>query len=358
MSDEASRGKNQKNKEYQYKSFITFTANYLVMKVVVISIGILLSFSTFCKGNTGKFDFYGKDDSTKFNSLMAGFDYSSNSSSYGRFGSVKQPSYSSYVSFFSSRNFNLGVSGMAIDNTDSTATKFTYQYSLTAGYDLELGKLFTLSTLYSHNIYSKNSYSLNSIYNNEIMGGIDFNWKSVYANSSVYFLMGDKNEWMNSFNAGFNVNINNVFFKGHSISIMPDVNAIMSNQQYYNQYAYKTYWYLVLIAKRRPDITIQKLYNNPEQFPSLWSFLNNPKYPRRLKEFSQLDRDLIISDLFNVKSAYNLSSISFTLPIYYNIGNFSMNFVYSATFPMNLPEYLDNSTIHYFSAGLTYSFIL
>lgn len=319
------------------------------MKTVYSILSGLFIFSIICRA--------GSEDSTKINSVITGFDYSSNTSSFGRFSSViRQPSYSAYSSFYSQYGFNLGFSGIAIDNTDSTATKFTQQYNLSAGYDLDFGKYFSLSVLYTHFFYSRNSFSLNSIYKDELSTGLNLNWGKFYTNASLYYMWGDRNEIMNSVNAGVNLDIKDVFIKGHSISISPDLSAMWSNQDYYNQYAFKTYWYLYLLAQRRPELSIQKLYNSPELYPRLWNFLNN--HPKKLKEFSRLDKDLIISELFRVNSKYNLSSVSCTIPVYYNAGNFSLNITYSITFPINVPEYLDNSAIHHFSAGLMYSFSL
>ncbi len=319
------------------------------MKLVYFIISGLFVFSIICRA--------GSEDSTKINSLITGFDFSSNTSSFGRFNSsIQQPSYSLYASFFSKKGFNLGVSGYTIGNTDSTATEFTQQVNLNLGYDLNFGNYFSLSASYTHFLYSKNSFSLNSIYKDEFSTGLDFNKGKFYSNASIYYLTGDRNEFMNSASLGFNFDIQNVFFKNHSISISPDLSAIWSNQDYYNQYAFKTYWYLYLFAQRRPPLTVQKLYDNPELFSRLWNFLNNR--PGKLKEFSKLDKDLVISDLFKVQSKYNLSSVSFSLPVYYNIGNFSVNIIYSVTLPMNVPDYLDNAAIHNFSAGLIYNFLL
>ncbi len=319
------------------------------MKTVYLILSGLFIFSMICRA--------GSEDSTKFNSVITGFDYSSNTSSFGRFSSViRQPSYSAYSSFYSQYGFNLGFSGIAIDNTDSTATKFTQQYNLSAGYDLDFGKYFSLSVLYTHFFYSRNSFSLNSIYKDELSTGLNLNWGKFYTNASLYYMWGDRNEIMNSVNAGVNFDIKDAFIKGHSISISPDLSAMWSNQDYYNQYAFRTYWYLYYYAQKLPALMIQKLYDNPEQYPKLWNFLNNR--PRKLKEFSQLDKDLLISELFKVQSKYNLSSFSFSLPVYYNMGNFSVSFTYSATLPLNVPEYLDNSPFHSFSAGLMYSFAL
>lgn len=297
------------------------------------------------------------EDSIKFNAIISGFDYSNNTSSFGRYNSaIQQPSYSLYASFFSKKGFNVGVSGYTIGNTDSTATKFTQQCNLNLGYDLDLSDFFSLSMSYTHFLYSKNSFSLNSIYRNEFSTGINFNRGKFYNNASIYYLSGNRNEIMNTVNFGFNFDFKNIFLKNHTISISPDIGAIWSNQDYYNQYAYKNYWYLYPYALRKPFLTIQKLYENPELYPKLWNFLNNR--PRRFKEFSNLDKNLIISELFQVKSKYTLSSVSFSLPVYYNVGNFSVNLTYSVTLPLNVPDYLDNSTIHNFSAGVMYNFVL
>ena len=296
-------------------------------------------------------------DSTKFNSILVGTEYSSKTSSFGRFSSItKQPSYSGFASLYLKNGLNFSTSSLAIDNSDSTATNFTYEYDLNLGYDLSLGKYLIASANYTHFFYSENSNLLKSLYNHNISMGISYNKGKLYANLGGDYLKGNYNEWMNSANLGLNFEIKNVFFKDHSISISPVAGIIMANHKYYNQYAYQNYRYLFRLANRFPNMTIQDLYDSPSNYQFLLQQLL--KAPRVLKNFRELDKDLVISDLFKAKNKYGLSSVSVVLPVYYNIGNLSLNISYSVTFPVNLPEYMDNSPVGYFSAGIYYSFIL
>lgn len=296
-------------------------------------------------------------DSSKFNSLMLGADYSSNTSTFGRFSSLsQQPSYSAYASYYSQYGFSLGLSSVAIANSDSFATNFSYEYDLNLGYDYLLGKYFTASTTYNHFFYSSNSNSLKSLYTDEFYLGLKYNSKRMFGSIGGYYLMGDYNEWMNDAHAGLNFEIKNVFFRNHSIAISPEIGTILSNQKYYNQYAYQNYWYLFRTAVQYPELTVGELRNSPGKYPLNWYLLR--RKPQIWKNFKDLDQDLVISELFTAKSKFNFSSVSFTLPIYYNVGNFSINLSYTVSVPLNIPEYMDQTALSYFSAGIYYSFIL
>lgn len=296
-------------------------------------------------------------DTTQFSSVMVGADYTSNMSSHGRFSEIaKQPSFSGYAAYYSKFGFNAGITSIAIGNSDSSATEYTSEYDFNLGYELKMGKLFTASASYSHFLYSKNSFSINSIYTDECQLGINLLSKWMTANVSGYYLIGDYNEWMGSAQVGSNLQIKDVFFKNHFLTIAPQVMNTLGNQKYYNQYAYQTYWYLYPIAKLYPNITIQDLYAHQAKYPRMWRYLN--RHPKVLQQFKTLDKTLIITDLFKAENKFNLSSLNLSIPLYYTMGNFTINLAYSLTIPLNVPEYFDNSVINYYSAGLSYTFDL
>lgn len=286
---------------------------------------------------------------------MVGLDYSGNTSSFGRYsGLAKQPSFSGYSLFYSKYGLYAGLSSMMIGNSDSTATAYTNQYDINLGYDQEVGKFLTLSAAYSHFFYSRNSYSIQSLYKNEFQMGVNLNVGNAYSNISAYYLTGDFNEWMGSGQLGYNFEWANVFFKDHTLSISPEVGIMMGNQKYYNQYAYRNYWYFYKIAQRFPTLTAGDLIESPGNYPGMWKFLN--KFPPFRENFYKLDRDVVLWDLFQTENKFNVSSISMTLPVYYTLGNFMLNLSYSLSIPLNLPEYMDDSAISYFSAGISYTF--
>lgn len=296
-----------------------------------------------------------KKDSTKFSSIMGGIDFSGNTSTFGHFsGITKQPSFTGYATFFSKYGFNAGVNAMGIANSDTTATNSTYEYDLNLGYSLPLGKHFTISADYSHFFYSHNSNLPKSTYQNLFDLSIGFKLKGLSVNVMGYYLNGDNNEWLNSFQVEYDIEIENFLFTDNSLTISPELGAMFSNQSYYNQDAYKTYWYLAGVALRNPTLTAGELNDHLNRYPVVKRRLS--KYPKLQKSFDNLNNDQVISDLFKATNEYNLSSVSFNLPVYYSFGNFMLNAGYSITFPLNLPEYLDDSAVQYFSAGIVYTF--
>jgi len=299
------------------------------------------------------------DTTLRFNTLMTGIDYTSNTSAFGRFsGLAKQPSYSGYLLYYLKNGLNFGISPLALGNSDSSATKYTMEYDFNIGYDWKINKYFSISPAYTYYLSSKDSYSLKSLYNQSIQLGLNFTSNYFYANSSVYYLMGNYKEWMNTGLAGGNFQFNKKKKKNHFLTVTPEISYTMSNLDYYNQSAYKTYWYLYLYSgyQKNPTLRIEDLDPNLIQYKRIWRILNN--FPQVYKNFMKLDKDLLIADLFKAEKKFNLSSIGINIPVAYTIRNFSISFTYSIIFPINLPEYLDDSPVNYFSTGISYMFSL
>lgn len=296
-------------------------------------------------------DFQTEKDSLSTHTIISGFDFSSNTSTFGRFSSVSsQPSYSAYATYFTPFGLNAGISAIALDNSDTTATKFSYEYDLTLGYELALTKRFKTSLNYTHFFYSANSNSVKSLYNDLFQLNLDYNLSKFYTTASVYYVTGSYNELMASLEAGYNFEFADVLFRNSNLSISPAVSTMAGNQEYYSEYAYKTYWYLYLYAQKYPNYTVNDLY---EKSPRVLERIQNR--PWRWKNFKKLDGDLVISSLFEADKKFTLSSATFNLPVYYSVGNFMFNISYSLTFPLNVPSYLDDSPVHYISAGIAYS---
>lgn len=292
-----------------------------------------------------------EQDSLQSNTIISGFDFSSNTSTFGRFSGVSnQPSYSAYATYFTPFGLNAGISAIALNNSDTTASKFSYEYDLTLGYDLTLTKYLATSVNYTHFIYSANSNSVKSLYSDLFQLNLDFTLSKFYTTASVYYVTGTYNEVMTSLEAGYNFEFTDVLIKNSNFSISPSISAMAGNQEYYSEYAYKTYWYLYLYAQKYPDYTVNDLRTNS---PRVLERIQNR--PWRWKNFQKLDGDLVISSLFEAEKKFTLTSATFNLPVYYSVGNFMFNVSYSITFPLNLPSYLDDSPVQYISAGIAYS---
>lgn len=296
-------------------------------------------------------------DSTKFNSLLTSFDYSTNTSTFGRISSIStQPSYSGNLVYYSKHNFLIGLSPIIIANSDSTGTKSTSEFDINLGYDIPIFSWLTSSVNYSHYLYSKGSNSIKSINSDQFSLSLNGSFKGVTSVITGYYQVGEYNEFLLTGSVGYNLQFNNLFFRNKDgLSFTPDINLVLSNQSYYNQYAYKNYWFLLGVASTYPYTTVGEIYTDLSKYHAIRRFLNN--HPRLKSAFLKLDSDLVISDLFKEQKEFNISSLGVNIPIYYSINNLTFNFNYSLYFPINLPSYFDNTPVHYFSAGISYSFV-
>jgi hypothetical protein len=300
---------------------------------------------------------YCSPDTSQMNSFLIGSDYTSNTSTFGRFSEIStQPSVSGYITYATKHGLMIGISPVVIKNSDSTATASTYEFDFNLEYQYRLNKYFSITPAYNHYFFSKNSASPKSLYNNQFTLGLNFNSKWVYADLLGYYLKGEYHEWMTTAQMGLNIQFENVFFKNHSISFSPEVNVTFGNQDYYSHLANKIYAFLYVLAKNNSSVTIADLYTNENKYPRIWRYLNN--HPKVLKNFEKFDKEMLVSELFKANTQFNLSSIGLNFPLYYSMGNFSLNFTYSVYFPQNAPKYMSSDPVSFFSTGISYIFSL
>jgi hypothetical protein len=58
----------------------------------------------------------------------------------------------------------------------------------------------------------------------------------------------------------------------------------------------------------------------------------------------------------NAEDSFKITSVTFSLPIFYTIGNFGINAGLFLFIPINQPDYLSNDALLYFDVGVSYSF--
>lgn len=300
-----------------------------------------------------------EDDRTT--SLIVGVDYSTNTNTFGRFDNfAKQPSFSPYLSYLSKYGFNLGATGYVIGNSDPSGTETTSELDLLAGYEWVLSPVFSLSPSYTHFFYSSNSGTLKKSYSDyvqlEVSSTVNW-WNSSI--SSKYF-WGDFDEIMLTAQTSVNITIDNCLHQGNALVISPGVELNASNINYL-RYISDKFKFLRAYATQYPDATVNDLLNDlatstrPIVSRIAEKLLSEAYLKRRLNTLA-VDRNMVISTLFDDKKEMKLSNIGFTLPVYYYFGNFIANGTFAAYKPFNQPKMFGNEWTTYFSLGLSYTF--
>ena len=313
----------------------------------------------FCGWNAFS-QYSGEGSNEKSSVLMVGTDYYSNVTSQGRVNeSTSQPSLSTYISWFSSFNLDLSLIGYNVWNSDSTYSKSSQELDLVLGYTFPLTKWMGTSISYSHFFYTKGASSIRTAYSDLVEGSIDIEKKWWWLDLGYGYSMGDFNEFFATAQTGVTIEFDNLFNKGHILSIVPSFDTFFSNMDYYDLNLISNYWYLYGYGDKYPENTISDLMQqviNPvtrEDRIIRWYFYNHPVLYRRLND---LPNDIVISSIFKPDSKFDLSTIGFTLPVYYSINDFDISLSYSVYKPVNQPSYVEDSWVSYASVGVSYLF--
>ncbi len=300
-------------------------------------------------------------DNLKFSSFAAGIDYTTDNSLNGTTSIYStQPVSSLFVSYYHKTGINLSLYFSNIENSDESNTQATQEYALSLGYDLDINNWLSTSANYSHYEFSENSHALRSNYSDlfNVNAFSQVNWWNSNLDIGIY--LGQAQDLYCSFQTGADINFDNVLIKNNSLSIQPSFVIYASSIDYYNEDAFKNYYFLYEYSQNNPDQTISELLSIIEDPQSTQDRIisrivgRRPYYYRKIK---QLDADIVISDLFKKQSAFNISSMGFSLPVYYQWGNFMLNVGYSLYKPMNQPSYVEEDWTGFTNVGVTYFLI-
>ncbi len=294
----------------------------------------------------------------KFSSLAAGIDYSTDNSLNGTTSIYStQPVSSAFVSYYHKTGINLSLYFSNIENSDESNTQSTQEYGLSLGYDLDITDWLSTSANYSHYEFSENSHALRSNYSDLFNLSTYSQVKWWNSNFDIGVYLGEAQDLYCSFQTGVDINIDNVFKQGNSLSIQPSFVMFASSIDYYNEDAYKNYYFLYEYSQNNPDKTIGELLSIIEDPQTVQDRIISRIVGRRpyyLRKINKLDSDIVISDLFEKQSSFNISSLGFTLPVYYQWGSFMLNLGLSVYKPMNQPSYVEEEWTAYTNVGLTY----
>jgi hypothetical protein len=294
-------------------------------------------------------------------SVIIGSEYSTNTNTFGRFDNFStQPSLSPYVSYLSKYGFDLEGIGYVIGNSDASGTETTSELDLQAGYNWELGSVFSIAPSYTHFFYSSNSSTLKKSYDDNLQLSLNSDVKWWSNSISGKYLWGDYDEINLTAQTGINITVNNFLRRNNSLIIGPLIEINFSDINYY-RYISGNYKFLRAYSTVYPDATMNDLLaelktsTKPVVRKLLDRMTTYPYLRRRLNKLAA-NGDLVISDLFSNKKDFKISNLGLTLPVYYYFGNFTLTGTFAAYKPFNQPAIFGKDWIAYFGVGLSYTF--
>lgn len=338
------------------------------MRFFCSCLGLFISMGVFAVSDTLKIHTIDLTDKTS--SLVFGSDYASNTNTFGHFNNfVTQPLFSPYASYYGKKG--LIVSGLVnfVGNSDSTNTKTTSELDLQLGYRWDITDHFSIVPSVTHFFYSSNSTSIKSGFSDYLQLDLNAELKWWYATVSTGYIFGNNNQLIIIPQTGVNIQFEHFLGKKNSLTFQPSVSSDFSNQDYFNLYYSKKYLFLKPYINRNPTGTISDFltdyandFKESNKLPAevLKAYFNKffTNHPRYLAKMKKLPQNAVLDNLTKIsnESKFTLTSIGFTLPVYYYIGNLAFNFTISTYKPINQPDYLDSNWVTYSSFGVSYTF--
>lgn len=280
----------------------------------------------------------------KLNSLFFSIDYLSQTNTLGVVNeSVKQPNYSSSLLFYSAHNFDIGISAIITDNSDSTFTKASTEFDFMGGYTFSVSDDLVIYPSYTHFEYSKNSYSLQSIFSDIIQTDIYLDKKHYYGGITASYLFGRKNMFFASFQNAIGFEKTDFLFKNSYLSVQLEFDINFSDKNFYNEYIYNEW------------DTDEFLSWISEYYPKTYALLDNQIKENGLEPTKTRFFELLKEyEPENFNSSYAVTSVDFMLPIYYNVGSFMFNFTTYVVIPTFSSMFYEQNTMFIFNAGIAY----
>ncbi len=311
--------------------------------------------------------FSASKDSTKKNrnegnlgsSLLGGITYYSNTNTLGIYSiDIVQPSISPSVGYLGKSGIMVSVTPFFIKDADTTYNNTATELDFLAGYRWEFNSLLSLTPTYVHFAYSANMNLFRSAFSDYF--ALVFNAQNTWfiGNLTTAYVLGTQNEFVMESQTGFNISLDKLMWKNQLLLVQPMVNLTLNDQYYYHRYAYLYYPFLLTYEQSNPQATIgnfrEYLTGNPQ---NLWvkaviRYLD--KHPKIDKSYEKLKSSVLISNLFAVKTRFNLSYIEIPVQVTWSFNNFIIRAGTSAYKPVNAPSFVDSRWNVLYTVGLNY----
>jgi hypothetical protein len=258
--------------------------------------------------------------------------------------SVKQPSYSSSILFYSKHNFDVGISAIVTGNSDSSLTSTSAEYDFMAGYSFSVTEDLTIYPSYTHLEYSKNNYSLQSVFSDIVQTDIYLDKKYYYGGITASYLFGRKNMFFASMQNAIGIEKADFLIKNSYLSIHLELDINFSDKNFYNEYIYFEWEleeYLSWIDQyyhRAYDLIEERIFRYGLEETKSFFF----------EVVTEYDPEVF-------QPSYTVTTVDLMLPIYYSIGPFMFNFTSYLIIPTFDSMFYEQDPIFIFNAGVAYS---
>lgn len=295
--------------------------------------------------------------------LSIGTGYSTNTNVFGNVSSyTNQPSYSGSFSYSGKKGLNLSFSPTFVGNSDSTNSKFTSEYDFVTSYKLTLWKALGVTPSFTHYLYSSNSASLKSGYNNyaQLSSSLSIKWWS--ASVSGGYGWGQTSDFSIGLATSATIKFENFLGKDNSLEIQPSLGSSLSRNKLNNLYNSKKTKGLDELIKLYPNMTANEFLTSTDPAIVAWRNAHPAVVSSISKKVNKIQTNggkkqktnLLLSDLLAPKMKFGLTSVNISLPITYNIKNFSL----STNFEYTIPNSKTDPASFYVNFGVSYSFDL
>lgn len=272
--------------------------------------------------------------------LMFSADYASNSEVLGTFSNAApQPSWSPSVSFLSKWGVDFSLNAYAIGNSDDSLENYTGELDLMLGYNFKPVKGLIIYPSYTRFLHTGNSNAMKSIFRNDFHLDVDYTWKFINLGVSAGYFTGQQHTFYMALHNSYQISFNRIFSKNDALSVQPGVDFNFGDYEYLNLY------YLESLENNRTYLYYLML--NP--------VIRRYVYEERQNHPSLSREDILIAYLEDrAGDQTKLTSVGFSLPVSYMIGNFSLNVGIYAYLPVNQPDYLGSDVQFFYNIGISY----
>ncbi|MBN1115863.1 MAG: hypothetical protein JXA77_01565 [Bacteroidales bacterium] len=292
---------------------------------------------------------YAQVETTNPDFLIISADYTSNSNSFAyTLSEIKQPTIISNLSFISKHNFDIGYSGIATFNSDTSFSEPAFEHNIFLGYTFYLKEKISIYPSYTRLFHSKNYNDLTGQFSDIFQ--TDFSYFGEHFSSFLNFsyILGDKNIFYASWQNALEVGIEDFLKEKSHLNIQAGINFNFNNLHFYSEYLFYSLSEDELLNWTQDNLSLI-IYNRTRTILQGFSLQAAQYYVRNVIENTDLD-------YFDPK--YTLTSMDLFLPVYYSLGNYMFNSSISLNIPLEENTFYDESTTFYFSTGLSLAFVL
>jgi len=253
------------------------------------------------------------------------------------------------------------VSPIYVGNSDSTNSKFTSEYDLGANYLIAVSKKLSITPSYTHFFYGSNSASLKSGFNDnaQVTTSLVVKWWTTSVVTGYEW--GETNDFSVTPTTSATIKFNNFLGEDNSLSFQPTVGLVLNKNELSNLYNKKKTKGLADFIKLYPNMTASEFLNSTDPAIVAWRKAHPAvvsSISKRLEKISSKSSgkkkktDILLADLLAVKSKFGITSINISLPISYELNNFTFTTNLQYTKPNNQTD----PSSFYVSFGVSYSF--